>query len=127
MITGFSHAQLIVRDVPASAEWYCTVLGLEQFVSGEIASGPYAGLRHPTAGFVIGLQTATPDQAGGPAGPPIDHLAFAVPDRATLEHLRDALLAGGVEVGEVFDEAASANVRITGPDGLVLELTAPRR
>jgi glyoxylase I family protein len=127
VITGFSHVQLVVRDVPTSAAWYCSVLGLEEFVSGVIGSGPYAGLRHPTAAVVIGLQTATPDQAAGPHGAAIDHLAFAVADRATLEQTRAALAADGVDVGEVLEEAASANVRITDPDGLVIELTAPRR
>jgi glyoxylase I family protein len=128
MITGFSHVQLVVRDVPASARWYCEVLGLEQFVSGQIGSGPYAGLRHPTAGFVIGMQTATPEEAGrlGPGAVPLDHLSFAVADRATLDRMRADLSARGVDVGQVFDEGRSLNVRITDPDGMVLELTAPR-
>jgi catechol 2,3-dioxygenase-like lactoylglutathione lyase family enzyme len=127
VIEGFSHVQLAVRDVPTSARWYCAVLGLEQFVSGAIASGPYAGLRHPTARFVIGLQTATPEQAGTTAISPLDHVAFGVRDRAALDEMRSALSAGGIDVGEVFEEAASYNVRLTDPDGLMVELTAPRR
>ncbi|HLY82317.1 MAG TPA: VOC family protein [Acidimicrobiales bacterium] len=127
MIEGFSHVQLVVSDVPTSAAWYCAVLGLEQFVSGVIPSGPYAGLRHPTAHFVIGMQTATPDQARRLGATSIDHLSFSVPDRATLDQMRAELSAGGVDVGDVFEEAVSYNARITDPDGLVLELSAPRR
>ena len=126
MIQGFSHLQLIVRDVAISARWYCDALGLEQFTSGQIDSGPYAGLRHPTARFVIGMQTATPEQAAklGPAS--IEHLSFAVADRAALDEMRTALLARGIDVGEVFEEAISFNARLRDPDGLVLELTAPK-
>ena len=127
MIQGFSHAQLVVRDVAVSAPWYCSVLGLEQFVEGTISSGPYAGLRHPTARFVIGMQTATPEQAHALHATAIDHLSFAVSDRATLDQMRADLLARGVEIGEVFEEATSYNARIRDPDGLVLELSAPKR
>jgi catechol 2,3-dioxygenase-like lactoylglutathione lyase family enzyme len=127
VIDGFSHVQLVVRDVPTSSRWYCSVLGLEQFVSGETDSGPYVGLRHPTGRFVIGMQTATPDQARALRATAIDHLSFAVADRASLETMRAELCAGGIEVGEVFEEAVSYNVRMVDPDGLVLELTAPRR
>ena len=127
VIVGFSHIQLVVRDVPTSAAWYADVLGLEQFVSGTIASGAYVGLRHLTAGFVIGLQTATSDEAAALGATAIEHLAFAVTDRETLEDLRADLHARGVAVGDVFEEAVSYNVRLRDPDGLMLELTAPKR
>jgi catechol 2,3-dioxygenase-like lactoylglutathione lyase family enzyme len=126
VIQGFSHVQLVVRDVSVSAPWYCSVLGLEQFVAGTIASGPYAGLRHPSARFVVGMQTATPEQASDLHATAIDHLSFSVSDRATLDQMRADLLARGVDVGDVFEEVASYNTRIIDPDGLVLELTAPK-
>ena len=126
MIKGFSHVQLVVRDVAVSAPWYCAVLGLEQFVSGTIASGPYAGLRHPSARFVIGLQTATTEQARDLRATAIDHLSFALTDRAALDAQRAALVAQGIDIGEVFEEAVSYNARLRDPDGLVVELTAPK-
>lgn len=126
MVLGFSHLQLVVRDVTRSARWYCTVLGLEQFVSGTTCDGEYVGLRHPTAGFVIGMQSATGSPAHEPGRSPIDHLSFAVEDRATLERLRATLVAQGIDTGELFDEQTSHNLRLMDPDGLVLELTAPK-
>jgi catechol 2,3-dioxygenase-like lactoylglutathione lyase family enzyme len=126
VILGFSHAQLVVRDVEVSAAWYCHVLGLESFVSGELASGPYVGLRHPTARFVIGLQTATAEELVGLGSSAIHHLSFAVADLAALMVTRARLDAEGIAVGEVFDEAVSHNLRLRDPDGMVLELTAPR-
>jgi catechol-2,3-dioxygenase len=118
--------QLVVRDVAASAAWYCEALGLEQFASGETESGRYVGLRHPTARFVIGMQTATPTQSEHLGGEFIDHLSFAVADRETLEDMRKDLLARDIEIGEIFEEAASFNARMRDPDGLVLEISAPK-
>ncbi len=127
MIEGFSHAQLIVSDVAVSSSWYCAVLGLEQFVSGTMASGPYAGLRHPTARFVIGMHTATPEQTNSRGAPAIDHLSFAVRDRATLDAMHNDLRARGFAVSDIFEEATSYNAKLADPDGLVIELTTPKR
>jgi catechol 2,3-dioxygenase-like lactoylglutathione lyase family enzyme len=126
VILGFSHTQLVVRDVATSATWYCKTLGLEQFVEGAIDSGPYVGLRHPEARFVIGLQTATPEQSQTLASSAIEHLSFAVANRSMLEAMRAELLASDVAIGPIFEEAVSYNARLTDPDGLVLELTAPK-
>ncbi len=126
MITGFSHVQLVVRDVAATVAWYSTVLEVEPFVQGTLAAGPYAAFRHP-AGFVLGMQTATGEQATRLSSTAVDHLAFAVAGRDELEAMRERLLDAGLDVGPVFDEAVSHNVRLRDPDGLVVELTAPRR
>ena len=126
MIEGFSHLQLIVRDVAVSARWYCDALGLEEFTSGTIDSGPYVGLRHRTARFVIGMQTATPAEAERLGAGSIEHLSFAVADRATLDTMRAGLLSRGIDVSEVFEEAVSYNARLRDPDGLILELTTPK-
>ncbi|MEU8137402.1 VOC family protein [Streptodolium elevatio] len=126
MIQGFSHIQLVVRDVAASAAFYRGVLGMRDLASGVLDSGPYAALRHPTAGFVVGMQTAAPGDPSGTATAGIDHLSFAVPDRAALELLRADLAAGGFAVGEIFEEAVSHNMRLTDPDGLTIELSAPK-
>lgn len=120
MITGFSHVQLVVSDIDASAAWYRRVLGMEQFVAGEFAGGRYVGLRHGAGGFVVGLQTG--DAAGQAAM--IDHISFAVGSRDELLEHRDAAIAAGLEAGGVLEEAASWNVRLRDPDGLVVELTA---
>lgn len=126
MIQGFSHIQLVVRDVAASAAFYRTVLGMDDLTSGVLDSGPYAALRHPAAGFVVGLQTAAADDPSGTATPGVEHLSFAVTDLVALERLRADLAAEGFAVGEIFEEAVSHNVRLTDPDGLTVELTAPK-
>jgi len=123
MILGFSHMQLVVTDVAASARWYCDVLGLEQFVAGEIPSGgAYAGLRHPSGSFVIGLQD------GGAKGQVamIDHVSFRVGSLLELEKWRSELLGRGITVSDIFEEEASFNARATDPDGLEVEVTSPK-
>lgn len=123
MIRGFSHMQLVVTDVATSAQWYCDVLGLVQFVAGEIPSGgAYAGLRHPTGSFVIGLQD------GGAKGrvAMIDHVSFSVGSIAELEKWRTGLLGKGYAVTDIFEEEASFNARVADPDGLSVEVTSPK-
>ncbi len=122
MITGFSHVQLVVSDVDASARWYERVLGMEQFVAGSFDGGRYVGLRHRSAGFVVGLQTGS--TAGQAAM--VDHVSFAVDSHAELLAHRDAALSDGLDVGSVIEEAASWNVRLCDPDGLRVELTAAK-
>ena len=123
MIRGFSHMQLVVTDVAASARWYRDVLGLEQFVAGALpGGGAYAGLRHPTASFVIGLQD------GGAQGQAamIDHVSFSVGSIAELEKWRIGLLDRGFAVSDLIEEEASFNARLMDPDGLSIEITAPK-
>ncbi|MCF2532468.1 VOC family protein [Yinghuangia soli] len=127
MILGFSHVQLVVRDVGVSAAFYRAVLGMRDLASGVLESGPYAALRHPTAGFVVGMQTAMPGDESGTSTAGIDHLSFAVADLGALERLRGELAAAGFAPGDVFEEAVSHNFRVTDPDGLVVELSAPKR
>lgn len=126
VVLGFSHVQLVVTDLDASLAFYARVLGMVELVRGTTTTGPYGALRHPQAGFVVGMQVATDDQRPGLASSAIDHLSFALADRAALETWRAALVAAGIEIGEIFDEAVSHNARLRDPDGLVLELTAPR-
>jgi catechol 2,3-dioxygenase-like lactoylglutathione lyase family enzyme len=93
-MTGLSHVQLRVTDVGASAEWYTSALGLEPF-RADPAIG-YVALRHPTSGVVIVL---TADGSGGWGADTgaLDHLAFAVPDGATLAAWADHLTSVGID------------------------------
>lgn len=123
MIRGFSHMQLVVTNVSASAQWYCEVLGLVQFVAGEMPNGgAYAGLKHPTGSFVIGLQD------GGAKGQVemIDHVSFNVGSIAELERWRLELLVRGFAVTDILEEGASFNARVVDPDGLCVEVTSPK-
>ena len=129
-VLGFSHMQLLATDVDASAAWFRLVLGMEELGRGPLndggAGGRYVALRHPTARFVIGIQTATDDERPAIRGGAVEHLSFAVADLGTLQARRAELEAAGVDVEPMHDEVASHNVRMHSPDGLVVELTTPR-
>lgn len=126
VINGFSHVQLIVRDVDVSAAWYERALGMERFTRGTFAGGEYAALRSRSGGFVIGLQSEDPERATSPATGSIEHLSFAVTDPDVLAEARERLHADGIATGELFEEAVSWNLRMRDPDGLQIELTAPK-
>ena len=116
-VFGFSHLQLCVRDVRASVDWYCAVLGME--VMSE--HGDVVALRHREARLVIVVSPGEPDIGHSP----IDHLAFAVADGPTLEawasHLRDS----GLDVPEVVEELGKPSLQLRDPDGNAVELVAP--
>ena len=92
-LTGLSHIQLLVTDVPASARWYVAALGLEPYA--EDADIGYVALRHRMSKVVVVLTPGPTaaradrhDQVGtgsaGVGGARLDHLAFAVPDGDAL-------------------------------------------
>ena len=116
-VTGFSHLQLCVRDVPATVAWYRAVLGME--VMSE--HGDVVALHNRDARLVIVVSPGDPDVDRSP----IDHLAFAVPDGDALEawaaHLRDR----GLDVPDVIDELGKPSLQLRDPDGNAVELVAP--
>jgi catechol-2,3-dioxygenase len=121
-ITGFSHVQLLVRDVPTSERWYTTVLGLERMVASD--DGSYVALRHHQSKIVIVLTLRDAQGTGNGSGA-LDHLAFAVPDGPTLEQWAQRLTECGIAHPGVVDELGKPSLVLTDPDGNHIELVAP--
>jgi catechol-2,3-dioxygenase len=117
-LTGFSHVQLLVRDVPTSERWYSTVLGLERLTAA--AEDSYVALRHRPSQVVVVLTAGEPVGDGS-----LDHLAFAVPDGPTLEAWADELTALGIAHPGVVDELGKPSLVLRDPDGNHIELVAP--
>ena len=117
-VTGFSHVQLNVADVPASVAWYQAVLGME--IMSE--HGDLAALRNRAARMVIVIGPAERiDQSTSP----VDHLAFAVPDGEALQAWADHLTAAGIEHAGVVLELGKPSLQLVDPDGNEIELVAP--
>ncbi|HZM30850.1 MAG TPA: VOC family protein [Acidimicrobiales bacterium] len=119
MIHDIHHLGLTVRDVEASAAWYESVLGFERVGEFEAPDGARRKvfLRHHGLRARLGL---TQHRSGSPAPfdetrVGLDHLAFAVADRAELASWADHLAAAGV----VHSPIAPAN-SIPGAEVLVL-------
>ena len=94
-LLGFSHLQLQVSDVAASADWYTTVLGLEQLSAAD--DGSYIALQHRPSHVVVVLSRRARPWPGDAPAEPLDHLAFAVPDGDTLRVWADHLAEVGIE------------------------------
>ncbi len=120
-ITGLSHVQLNVTDVAASERWYTTVLGMERMAAAD--DGAYVALRHRPSRVVIVLNRRT--DGASTLGPPLDHLAFAVADRATLQTWADHLTEAGIEHPGIVLEGVNHSLQLRAPDGIEIELAAP--
>lgn len=120
-VTGVSHLQLVVSDVAASRDWWTEVFGMSTLYEDE--SGEVVALRHRPSNVVIVLSARAADSAG--AGDRLDHVAFAVPDRATLDTWVAHLDELGVAHPGVVDELGNHSLQLVDPDGINVELVAP--
>jgi glyoxylase I family protein len=117
-VRGFSHVQLRVRDVQASAAWYSAVLGVE--LTGEPRGGNVV-LMGNGGRYVVVLSGSRPEGAGGE----VDHLAFSVGTRDALAAWADDLTATGIEHSGTVESNEGLSIHLTDPDGLAVELIAP--
>ena len=139
-VTGFHHVSAVVTDVESSATWYQRVLGLQRLpmtfphhgAAGRDGAGSRfappdpekAALLLDTAtGVMIELHTPT-DGDGGPVRGALDHLAFGVADRVTLDRWAawlDTLAVPHEGVVDRTDPTTYATLEFRDPDGIALE------
>jgi glyoxylase I family protein len=129
MIEGIHHFGLTVRDVEASANWYAEVLGFRRVGEFESADGARRKvfLRHTGLGARLGL---TQHRGGGQEAfdetrVGLDHMSFAVADRAALDAWAERLAALGVVhslVAEANSIPGAAVLVLRDPDNIQLEL-----
>ena len=127
-LNGGTHINLTVRDLDRSTEWYCTALG---FTVVRDARPVESGFAFRTLLHSRALTSIVLGQADEPVSEPFDerrvglhHLAFHVPERATLQEWAAHLDNVGVEhsgVRELFLEAGHG-VWLRDPDNIWLEL-----
>ena len=124
-MTGFSHVQLLVTDLPASEAWYTTVLG-----PASVQRGRDQGLRravarrepdHDRAHAAGEHRNAVEAQADTV----LDHLAFAVPDGEVLEQWAAHLTDAGIAHPGIVLELGKPSLQLRDPDGNAIELVAP--
>lgn len=136
--TGLHHVRLTVTDLARSRAFYEQVLGFT--VAAESPGDPadpavredpaqlYGGVVFATNGILFGLRpVAEPSDAFVSTRVGLDHVSFAVADRAALEAAVVALEGHGVEHGEVIELTGFgiAILSFSDPDGVHLELTCP--
>jgi glyoxylase I family protein len=122
------HLRLTVADVARSRAFYEEVLGFTLVM--ELTPGVF--LTNGSVGLGLGPH---PDAATAPPGDRfdenrigLDHLSFAVADRAALEAATAALDARGVPRGDIKDLGPDFGLHVLAfrdPDNVQLELSAP--
>jgi glyoxylase I family protein len=122
-IARFSHMALSVRDLAASTQWYCDVLG---FGVLEDITGPSwieKVLVHPS-GPVLSLHqhASNGGEVFDPTRTGMDHFALLVPSRAELDEWERHLTDIGVEHSPVIDKPYGSVLSVKDPDRTAVEL-----
>lgn len=114
-----AHVRLNVGDVPRSVDWYRDVLGFD----GPVYLGEIAILSHADSKFELVLRPGL-ESTGVSGTAAIDHFAFRVQDRVSLEAWEARLQALGLDV-HITRAVGGVSINIEDPDGNDLELFLP--
>jgi catechol 2,3-dioxygenase-like lactoylglutathione lyase family enzyme len=123
-LRGISHVSLTVRDLGRSERWYAEVLGMVRIMAEAEPDHEFVVLLHPPSGTMLGLHTHAAND-GTPASEHrtgLDHVGFAVADRAELEAWADVLVARGVRPSAIVDAPYGHGLSFRDPDDIPLEL-----
>jgi len=130
-IEDIHHLGLTVSDVDASAAWYVEVLGFTRVGEYEAPAGERRKvfLRHPGLRARLGLVQHRASVGGrfDETRVGLDHLAFRVDSRASLDGWAERLAAAGVPVSPVADALSIEHAAVLvfrDPDNIQLELFA---
>lgn len=124
--TAISHLDLTVADVDASSQWYCDTLGFTQLFRKDLPERSMAVLIHPGSGVIVGLlhHRGQSDGAFDERRAGLDHLAFAVAERAELDDWQARFVELGVPHSPVTDDPSGMGTALVfrDPDNIQLEL-----
>ncbi len=125
-ITGLSHVALTVSNLDRSQSWYERVLNASTLFRARV--DPYgfecAYLSEPASGLLIGLtqhDDATNARHFDARTTGLDHLSFAVSERAELERWAEHLDRAGIAHNGVVDQPFGTGLELQDPDGIALE------
>lgn len=125
---GFNHVATITSDLDRLVDFYKTVF--DASVIFEMDAEP----EHPRMiildlgggaalnAFEVGADTIIGERRRQGARGAIDHFALAVDSRATLEEVRDRLVAAGADIGEIQRLGGEWSLFFRDPDGMELEV-----
>jgi catechol 2,3-dioxygenase-like lactoylglutathione lyase family enzyme len=130
--TGFNHIATLTTDLDRFAAFYGEVFGAEvtsrmdarddhprMFIL-DMGGGAALNVFEVPGGDIIGERR----RIGGRGA--IDHFGIAVDSLATLEQVRDRLVAAGAEIGEIQQLGGSMwSLFFRDVDGMELEVCAP--
>ncbi|MGZ4620244.1 MAG: VOC family protein [Frankiaceae bacterium] len=126
-ISGYHHLSLTVTDLDRSTAWWTEVLGFALLRRFERDGMTKVILRHPSGGILFSL-TGHGERA--PAEPfsefrtGMDHLAFAVADRAELDAWKARFERLGVEHSDIKASSSAELIAFRDPDNIAIEVYA---
>ena len=124
--TAISHLDLTVTEVEASAAWYVETLGLHRLKRVDFDDRIMIVLFHPESKLVIGLNQhlAGPAERFDERRPGLDHVGFAVTERAELDRWQQRFAELGVSHSPVTDDPSGLGTALVfrDPDNIQLEL-----
>jgi catechol 2,3-dioxygenase-like lactoylglutathione lyase family enzyme len=127
---GFNHVATLTADLDRLIRFYADAFGGE--VTFEMAAndnqlrmaiidlGGGAALN----AFEVPEESIIGDRRTLGGRGPIDHFGLAVDSRATLEGLRERMVAAGAEIGEIQRLGGDWSLFFRDPDGMELEVCA---
>jgi glyoxylase I family protein len=125
-VRAFSHVAFTVTNLEASAVWYERLLGAVRSTMGSDDGHSYAVLVAPN-GVIVGLHNHSSTQNEdefSEARVGLDHLAFAVADRAELEEWRERLEGLGIAHSGIIESPSGHHLNFRDPDNIQLEFFA---
>jgi catechol 2,3-dioxygenase-like lactoylglutathione lyase family enzyme len=129
--TGINHVATMTPDLDRLARFYVEAFdakvtfemaaseGRPRMVVLDLGGGGALNVFETPEEKIIGSRQTT----GGRG--PIDHYGLAVDSHATLEGLRERMVAAGAEIGEIQRLGGEWSLFFRDPDGMELEVCAP--
>ena len=124
-ITGIAHVELSVRDLDTSVAWYCRLLGARDvFRNANVERGFKAcAILEPASRTVLAFTQHDDEEhaAFSPRRAGLDHVSFAVPDRAAIDAWAARLDELGIAHDPIDDQGFAVGLNVRDPDGIALE------
>ncbi|MGH8986821.1 MAG: VOC family protein [Acidimicrobiia bacterium] len=122
-ITGPHHAAFTVSDLDRSLAWYTDLLGLVELFGDDTDEVRFRVLAHPGCGWIMGLREyhTGPGDRFDEFRTGLDHFAFGVSDRATLEAWEEELGRRDITFTPITDTPVGSVIVFRDPDGIQLE------
>lgn len=114
-----NHLDLLVRDVPATVDYFARYFGLQPRTKTD---APALAVLTDGHGFTLVLQ-----RADAPSYPGHFHLGFLVDDVEQVRALQARARADGAEVSELTVDGRGTHVYFAAPDGYYVEVSCQNR
>jgi catechol 2,3-dioxygenase-like lactoylglutathione lyase family enzyme len=127
---GFNHVATLTPDIDRMVEWYGEAFGAQvTFEMDKRDDHPRMVILDLGGGSALNVFEVEPDEIIGErrrqgGRGPIDHFGLAVDSLATLEQVRDKLVALGADIGEIQRLGDEWSLFFRDCDGMELEVCA---